>query len=173
VSISLHLFASGRASEGEGGASILDVRARNGRRQSVFRSYVFPYLDRPNLTVLAGALVTRVTLQGNRVTGVDGLYNLAQTYRSRRADEPVEPTEASPGTQPPPQRAGRLLITGVALSIDNLAVGFARAPIPSAVSWPRSSSASSASTRDLRKRVTAIYWRLSVSSSSVCASCRV
>jgi len=130
VSISLHLFASGRASEGEGGASILDVRARNGRRQSVFRSYVFPYLDRPNLTVLAGSLVTRVTLQGNRVTGVDGLYNLAQTYRSRRADEPVEPTEASPGTQPPPQRAGRLLITGVALSIDNLAVGFAPGTYP-------------------------------------------
>ena len=130
MSISLHLFASGRASEGEGGASILDVRARNGRRQSVFRSYVFPYLDRPNLTVLAGSLVTRVTLQGNRVTGVDGLYNLAQTYRSRRADEPVDPTEASPGTQPPPQRAGRLLITGVALSIDNLAVGFAPGTYP-------------------------------------------
>jgi choline dehydrogenase len=27
----------------------------------VFRSYVFPYMDRPNLTVLTGALVTRLT----------------------------------------------------------------------------------------------------------------
>jgi choline dehydrogenase len=44
--------------EGEGGGSIIDVRARDGYRQSVFRSYVFPYMDRPNLTVLTGALVT-------------------------------------------------------------------------------------------------------------------
>jgi choline dehydrogenase len=36
--------------EGDGGAAIIDLRARNGYRQSVFRSYVFPYLDRPNLT---------------------------------------------------------------------------------------------------------------------------
>jgi len=62
---------NGRMMEGPGGASIMDVRARNGCRQSVFRSYVFPYMDRANLTVLTGALVTRVTLQGNRVTGVE------------------------------------------------------------------------------------------------------
>ena len=61
--------------EGGGGASILDLRARNGYRQSVFRSYVFPYLDRPNLTVLTGALVTRLTFDRNRVTGVQVLYD--------------------------------------------------------------------------------------------------
>src|SRR5712672_663142 len=61
---------NGRMMEGEGGASIMDVLARGGYRQSVFRSYVFPYLDRPNLTVLTGALVTRVTFEGNRATGV-------------------------------------------------------------------------------------------------------
>jgi choline dehydrogenase len=33
---------NGRMMEGEGGASILDVRVRDGYRQSVFRSYVFP-----------------------------------------------------------------------------------------------------------------------------------
>ena len=43
---------NGRMMEGAGGASITDVRARNGKRQSVFRSYTFPYMDRPNLTVL-------------------------------------------------------------------------------------------------------------------------
>src|ERR1700731_4559404 len=43
---------NGRMMEGDGGASILDLRARGGYRQSVFRSYVFPYMDRPNLTVL-------------------------------------------------------------------------------------------------------------------------
>ena len=61
---------NGRMMESAGGASILDLRARNGYRQSVFRSYVFPYLDRPNLTVLTGALVTRVTFDRNRASGV-------------------------------------------------------------------------------------------------------
>jgi choline dehydrogenase len=65
---------NGRMMVGAGGASIIDLRAHNGYRQSVFRSYVFPYLDRPNLTVLTGALVTRVTFdphERNRVTGVE------------------------------------------------------------------------------------------------------
>jgi choline dehydrogenase-like flavoprotein len=65
---------NGRMMEGEGGASILDVRARDGYRQSVFRSYVSPYIDAPNLTVLTGALVIRVTFDRydrNRVTGVE------------------------------------------------------------------------------------------------------
>jgi choline dehydrogenase len=61
---------NGAMMEGAGGASIMDVLARGGYRQSVFRSYVFPYLDQPNLTVLTGALVTRVTFEGNRATGV-------------------------------------------------------------------------------------------------------
>jgi choline dehydrogenase len=62
---------NGRMMEGAGGASIFDLRVRDGCRQSVFRSYVFPYMDRPNLTVLTGALVTRVTFEGNRATGVE------------------------------------------------------------------------------------------------------
>jgi choline dehydrogenase len=69
---------NGRMMEGDGGAAIIDVRARGGCRQSVFRSYVFPYLDRPNLTVLTGALVTRVTFdryERNRVTGVEFARN--------------------------------------------------------------------------------------------------
>jgi choline dehydrogenase len=66
---------NGRMMESAGGASILDLRARNGYRQSVFRSYVFPYLDRPNLTVLTGALVTRVTFDRNVATGVEFSYD--------------------------------------------------------------------------------------------------
>src|SRR5262245_21613420 len=46
--------------EREGGASIVELRARGGRRQSVFGSYVRPHPDRSNLTVLTGATVTRV-----------------------------------------------------------------------------------------------------------------
>jgi choline dehydrogenase len=62
---------NGRMMESDGGASIADVRIHKGKRLSVFRSYTFPYMDRPNLTVLTGALVTRVTLSGKRATGVE------------------------------------------------------------------------------------------------------
>ncbi|WP_084187980.1 GMC family oxidoreductase [Mycobacterium paraffinicum] len=62
---------NGELMEGGGGASLVDLRIRNGLRQSVFRSYLYPLMDRPNLTVLAGALVTRVTLDGGRATGVE------------------------------------------------------------------------------------------------------
>jgi choline dehydrogenase-like flavoprotein len=66
---------NGRMMEGEGGASIIDLLARSGTRQSVFRSYVFPWMDRPNLTVLPHALVTRITFEGKRATGVEISYN--------------------------------------------------------------------------------------------------
>jgi choline dehydrogenase len=62
---------NGRMMEGAGGCSIKDVIIRNGKRQSVFRSYTFPYMDRPNLAVLTRALVTRVIFDGRRATGVE------------------------------------------------------------------------------------------------------
>src|ERR1700722_13471424 len=72
-SIGMPTFDSnnGRLMEGGGGASVIDVNVRDGKRQSVFRSYVFPCMDRPNLTVLTHALVTRLTLEGKRATGVE------------------------------------------------------------------------------------------------------
>ena len=72
-SIGMPTFDSnnGRMMEGGGGASIIDMNVRDGKRLSVFRSYVFPYMDRPNLTVLTHALVTRLTLEGKRATGVE------------------------------------------------------------------------------------------------------
>src|SRR5262249_9207455 len=65
---------NGRMMEGEGGAAILDLRLRDGKRLSVFRTYAFPYMDRTNLTVLTSALVTRLTLVGKRVSGVEIAY---------------------------------------------------------------------------------------------------
>jgi choline dehydrogenase len=62
---------NGRLMEGNGGASILDLRVRDGKRLSVFQTYVFPNMDRPNLTVLTHALVTKLTLEGKRATGVE------------------------------------------------------------------------------------------------------
>jgi choline dehydrogenase len=79
---------NGRMMEAAKGASISDVRVRNGKRQSIFRSYVYPYMDRPNLTVLSHALVTRLTFQDKRVTGVEIAYRNA-IYRIGAAVEVV------------------------------------------------------------------------------------
>jgi manganese efflux pump family protein len=49
-----------------------------------------------------------------------GAYALIQAARSRRASDSERET-----TAPASPRTGRLLVTGLALSIDNLAVGFA------------------------------------------------
>jgi choline dehydrogenase-like flavoprotein len=62
---------NGRLMESPRGASIIDVRIRNDQRESSFRSYVYPWMDRPNLTVLTRALVTRLTFSGRRATGVE------------------------------------------------------------------------------------------------------
>ncbi len=71
--------------ESEGGASRPDVRIREGKRQSVFRDYVFPYMDRPNLTVLSQALVTRLTFDANRATGVEFSHDgVARRIRAGR-----------------------------------------------------------------------------------------
>src|SRR3979490_2977545 len=66
---------NGRMQEGPGGGSVQDIRPRDGKRQSIFRSYTFPYMDRSNLTVLTDAMVTRLTLEGIRATGVEIVHN--------------------------------------------------------------------------------------------------
>src|SRR5215471_122819 len=62
---------NGKMMEGEGGAAITNLRIRDGRRLSVFRTYTYPFMDRPNLTVLTGALVTRVVFDGKQAVGVE------------------------------------------------------------------------------------------------------
>jgi len=62
---------NGRMMEGPGGAAITDTLVRDGRRHSLYRAYVHPVLDRPNLTVLTDTLVRRVTFDGHRATGVE------------------------------------------------------------------------------------------------------
>jgi choline dehydrogenase len=70
LGIPIYASHNGTMMEREGGASILDVRVRNGRRQSVYRSYTHPYAARPNLTILTGALVSKVIIRGRRAVGV-------------------------------------------------------------------------------------------------------
>lgn len=65
---------NGQMMEGPGGAAITDIICRNNKRRSIFHSYIGPYLDRPNLTVLPNALVTRVTFDRDRARGVE-LYH--------------------------------------------------------------------------------------------------
>jgi choline dehydrogenase len=76
-SVGIPTFQSqnGLLMEGDGGASIMDLRVRNGMRQSVFRSYAFPYMDRPNLTVLCHALVTRLVMSGKQASGVEIVHD--------------------------------------------------------------------------------------------------
>lgn len=65
---------NGRMMEGPGGCSLIELRMRDWQRLSIFRSYTFPYMDRPNLTVLTDAPVTRLIFQGRRVTNVEFTY---------------------------------------------------------------------------------------------------
>jgi choline dehydrogenase-like flavoprotein len=65
---------NGRMMEGEGGCSAGEFRIQDGRRLSIFRSYTFPYMDRPNLTVLTHATVTRLILEGKRTCGIEIAY---------------------------------------------------------------------------------------------------
>jgi choline dehydrogenase len=74
--------------EGDGGGAISNVCVRDGRRQSVFRAYVYPYMDRPNLTVLTQALVTRLAFEGKEVAGVDFLRE-GKLHRIRATREVV------------------------------------------------------------------------------------
>jgi len=66
---------NGRMMEGDGGAAIFDLRVRDGQRLSVFRSYTYPRMDQPNLTVLTRALVSRVIFDGKRATGIEFAYD--------------------------------------------------------------------------------------------------
>ena len=66
---------NGRMMERESGSAFVDEIVRGERRQSIFRSYVYPLMDRPNLTVLTGALVTRVRVEGRRAKGVDVIHD--------------------------------------------------------------------------------------------------
>ena len=66
--------AMGPMMETDGGAALNNLRVRGGQRLSVFRSYVYPAMDRPNLTVLCSALVLRVLFENRRAVGVEVSY---------------------------------------------------------------------------------------------------
>lgn len=56
--------------EGEGGCALANVRIRNGQRLNVPSAFLWETLKRPNITLLTGATVQKLTLEGTRVTGL-------------------------------------------------------------------------------------------------------
>jgi choline dehydrogenase len=66
---------NGAMMEGDGGAALANVCLRPGQRCSVFRNYVYPLMAQRNLTVLTDAVVSRVTFDGKRATGVEVLHD--------------------------------------------------------------------------------------------------
>lgn len=62
---------SGASQEGVG---LYQVTQQGGERCDVARGYLHPVLERPNLTVVTGAHVTRVLLDGKRACGAEHLH---------------------------------------------------------------------------------------------------
>lgn len=65
---------NGQMMEEGSGCAPTDRIFHDGRRQSVFRSYAFPMMIQANLTVLKDVLVTRLTFDGKRTTGVEVMH---------------------------------------------------------------------------------------------------
>lgn len=79
---------NGEMMEGDGGCAFTDVLLRNGRRHSIFRAYTYPFLDRPNLTLLTGTQVTRILVERGTAVGVEAVKE-GRTLRFAAAREVV------------------------------------------------------------------------------------
>jgi len=62
--------ANGRMMESAAGCAFADETVSEGNRRSIFRSYLYPLMAQPNITVLTGALVARLLFDRRRATGV-------------------------------------------------------------------------------------------------------
>lgn len=61
---------NGKREESGIGFALMNQIIRDGRRQNMARSYLYPVLSRPNVTVIVNTHVDRLVLSGNKVTGV-------------------------------------------------------------------------------------------------------
>lgn len=79
---------NGAREEGDGGFAMMNQIIREGRRQSMARSYLYPVLARKNVTLRVRTHVDRLTFDGSRVTGVE--FNLdGKVYRIQATSEVV------------------------------------------------------------------------------------
>lgn len=70
VGIPAYADMNGEMMEGKGGAALANVRIKDGMRRNLPSDYLWETLKRPNITLLTGAIVHRLTLAGSRVTGL-------------------------------------------------------------------------------------------------------
>jgi choline dehydrogenase len=80
--------ANGRMMEATGGCAFAEETIRGGKRQSIFRSYLYPLMDQPNVTVLTGALAARILFHGRRATAIEFHYQ-GKTVRAQATREVV------------------------------------------------------------------------------------
>jgi choline dehydrogenase-like flavoprotein len=97
------------------GVGLYQVTHRNGERCSAAKAYLTPHLDRPNLTVITGALCTRVLMDGKRAVGVE--YRQGGQLQQARANREVLLTA---GSLQSPQL---LLLSGIGPAADLQALG--------------------------------------------------
>lgn len=70
---------NGAMMECRGGVAINDLLVKDGQRASLFRAYVLPRMDQPNLTVLVHTQVSRLVFDGTTVIGVEVLQGSNRT----------------------------------------------------------------------------------------------
>ena len=71
---------NGRMMEAAGGCALVDETVHDGKRRSIFRSYVYPLMAQPNITVLTGALAARILFDRRRATGLE-FHCQTKTFR--------------------------------------------------------------------------------------------
>jgi choline dehydrogenase len=59
------------------GAGIYQMTIKDGKRHSAAAAFLLPILQRPNLTTMTGALVTRLLFEGTRTVGLEYLHEEA------------------------------------------------------------------------------------------------
>jgi len=78
---------NGAREEGGGGFALMNQIIREGRRQSMARSYLYPVLSRSNVTLLVQTQVDRLTFNNDRATGVE--ISVGGTMRRIEASQEV------------------------------------------------------------------------------------
>ena len=72
--------------EQQSGAGFYQVNQKDGQRWSVAKGYLWPVLNRPNLTTLTNAHATTLTFEGSRVTGVNFQRGKKSTQATARRE---------------------------------------------------------------------------------------
>src|SRR5215471_3659902 len=70
-SLGIPVFADQNGILRSGGGALTNIRIRGGRRLNIPADYLYPVMDQPNLTVLTGALVRKLMIDGTSVTGIE------------------------------------------------------------------------------------------------------